>query len=135
MTRNAMRRSPASFQALRSDAPKSRAPVWQGLAAFFVLLGVGVWYVHLRSETETLNKEIQRKRRALSVKTKQVENLRTKLESKKDGAYILFEVERRGLGLHPPYPGQVRRVTLEAEPARESEEGLVAQNWQWVHRR
>jgi len=79
----------------------------------FLFMVAGITFVWLRSATDRLNRSLQEKRQSYSVGTKQMENLRMELESYKNPHYITDKVTRMNLGLRPPFPGQVRRISME----------------------
>jgi len=85
---------------------------WRGLFVLGIIVVMALSYVWLRSSTEKTSKELQVQRREFAYKAKELENLRVKLEEYKNGNYIERAVEKYGLGLHRPFPGQVRRLTL-----------------------
>jgi hypothetical protein len=71
-------------------------------------------------------------RREFSVRVKEVQNLQVEYEMYRSGQYVLSAVSRLGLELHPPLPGQVRRVSLPAQlgsgQAQSAEGSLVVRN-------
>ena len=95
-----------------------------------IVLGAGISCVWLRSRTQAVNKEIQKDRRTLGLKKKQLRNRSVELERFKSGEYIFSQVERLRLNIEPPDPGQVRRVTVRQRDDRAAgkEEPLVAGN-------
>ena len=93
-------------------APRSHSLVWTGLTAAVALALVAMTYVYLRSVTEKMNRELQHKRQECQVKNKEIENQRMDIESLRSGRHILAAVQRMGMELRAPLPGQVRRILL-----------------------
>jgi hypothetical protein len=97
----------------------------RGLWPLAVLVGIALAallaYVGLRSATEVQQRQLSQLRKEYGISSKEAENLGIELESYKSGSYVLSAVNRLGLGLRPPYPGQVRRVSLIPTPAPEKE--------------
>ena len=85
-------------------------------------------FVWLRSGTEHWKKALSERQREYEVTLKKRDNLRAELETFRSGKYILSAVHHWNLDLHPPYPGQVRRVSLNRESQQEDgplDESLV----------
>ena len=101
---------------------------WHCVALFAVILAGALSYVWLRSEQERLGRDIQGQRSKFAVRTKELVNLRMEMEGYKSGKYILTAVDRLGLELRAPLPGQVRRVKVErmSPPPKWLSVGLVA---------
>ena len=71
-------------------------------------------FVWTQSALNNTSNRLQNLRREFALKAKEAENLRTDLEAFKGGRYILTAVDRLRLGLRPPLPGQVYRVSMDA---------------------
>lgn len=101
--------------------------IWKVVPMLGCFLALGVYYVWLISANAQLDRDLRRLQKAYSDGCKQLENVRMEMESYKSGHYILTQVQNMNLNLHPPYPGQVRRVSLEGRQNRAdySEDGLV----------
>jgi len=87
---------------------------------FVLLIGMvaGISYIWLQHATDRLNRVLQVKRHDYSVGTKEMENQRMELESYKNPHYITSKVVKMQMGLRPPLPGQVRRLSLEGNARR-----------------
>jgi len=101
--------------------------MWKVGLMLLCFLMLGVYYVWVISTNARLDRDLRRLQKAYSDGCKQLENVRMEMESYKSGHYILTQVQNLNLNLHPPYPGQVRRVSLEGRQNRAdySEDGLV----------
>jgi len=116
---------------LRPVQLKAKDPLhpWTWRIGLFLagLLVLGINYVYLISATERMQREHRRLLRAYDEGSKALENVRLELESYKSPNYIETQVKLMNLGLHPPYPGQVRRLSLKGRTMRAdfSEDGLV----------
>lgn len=97
------------------------------LVAVVVALAASLAYVWLRSGTETWERRAAERRQEYEVKVKKRHNLKVELETYRGGRYILSAVHHWNLDLHPPYPGQVRRVAVDEKSTAEDtwEESLV----------
>ncbi|MCF7855098.1 MAG: hypothetical protein K9N51_09895 [Candidatus Pacebacteria bacterium] len=102
------------YEMLESNmAQVSRAGVvWRLLVVIIPALAVALAFVWLQSTTEKLEQRLATLRREHELREKQVGNLRIELETYKSGRYIVSAVRRFDLELRPPYPGQVRRVSM-----------------------
>ena len=100
---------------------------WRIGVFLFCLLALGIYYVHLISATERMQREHRRLLREYDEGSKALENVRLELASYKSPNYIETQVKLMNLGLHPPYPGQVRRLSLKGRTMRAdfSEDGLL----------
>lgn len=88
---------------------------WQFLTLAAVILLSVLAYVWLTSQTENIEQRVTSMRRKAAVRASEVENLSVKAERFRGGKYIAAAVHRFDLQLHPPYTGQVRRLTLDGE--------------------
>lgn len=106
---------------------RSNPVMWKIGLLLAVVLVAGVFYVWLISSNERLDRQLHNRQKQLADGMKQLENVRMELESYKSGHYIITQVQNLNLNLHPPYPGQVRRVSLEGRQNRAdySEDGLL----------
>jgi len=110
------------------------AGLWPTIGLVTLVLLAALAFVGLRSATERQSRRLVELRLEREVRAKERENLRVELETYKSGSYILAAVNRLGLKLRPPLPGQVRRVSLSAAPAPQSlaaaarEQPFLAQN-------
>ena len=98
-------------------------------ALFLFVLAAALTYVWLRSEEDRLGRESQELRHDLDERNKELVNLRVEMEGYRSGRHILTAVDRMGLKLRPPTPGQVRRIpssSTEAAPKWLAVEGAVA---------
>lgn len=100
---------------------------WRFGLVLSILLGLGFHYVYLVSGTERMQREHRRLLRAYDEGSKALDNVKLELESFKSPNYIETQVKAMNLGLHPPYPGQVRRLSLKGRTMRAdfSEDGLI----------
>lgn len=114
---------PVQVKAKESPHPYA----WRIGVVLFFLLGLGIYYVHLISATERMQREHRRLLHEYDEGSKALENVKLELESFKSPNYIETQVKVMNLGLHPPYPGQVRRLSLKGRTMRSdfSEDGLV----------
>ena len=111
------------------QAPTPRNPMaWRAGVVLSCFLAIGLSYVYLTSKTEGVERELRKKQKHYSDECKVLDNVRMELESYQSGKYIQDQVQARNLGLHQPFPGQVRRVSLDMRVNRAefSEEGLIS---------
>lgn len=108
--------------------PVAARPPFRAFVIVAVLAVVAVGFVWLRSGAQNTSKELQAQQRKLALQSQELENLQVQLEAYTSGSYILRK--SRKLGLHPPLPGQVRRVRVrsvrEGRPGDEEGESLMA---------
>ena len=98
---------------VRVDQENAPHPVlWRVLLLLGIALGIGLYYVGQTKRRDDLQRNYTALEREISGNTKEIDNIRMQLESFKNGRYIMAKVEEKKLGLRPPLPGQVRRVTL-----------------------
>lgn len=81
-------------------------------ALLLLVLGTALTFVWFRSDEVKRRRTVQHLRREYAARTKELENLRMKVETYRSGKHILNAVERLQLGLRPPLPGQVRRIPV-----------------------
>jgi hypothetical protein len=109
-------------------APNRASPLaWRFGFMLLCFLLIGLYNVALVSRTEGLERELRKQQKRFSDGCKALENVRMDLESYRSGAYIMAQVQAMNLGLHHPFPGQVRRVSLDmrANRAEFTEDGLI----------
>lgn len=121
-----------TYEAVRrtaEEAKPTRVP-WRVIVLLALVAAIGLTFVWLRSGIQQVSRELQIQQRKMVLRTEELDNLRIQVEAYRSGDYILAEC--RKLGLHPPLPGQVRRMpaedrvtpTADAEPpALASSEG------------
>ena len=98
---------------VRVDQGNAPHPVlWRVLLLLGIALGIGLYYVAQTKRRDDLQRSYTALEREISGNAKEIDNIRMQLESFKNGRYIMAKVEEKKLGLRPPLPGQVRRVTL-----------------------
>ena len=86
--------------------------LWRVLLLLGLALGIGLYYVAQTKRRDDLQRNYTKLEQEISDNVKEIDNIRMQLESFKNGRYIMGKVEEKKLGLRPPLPGQVRRVTL-----------------------
>lgn len=114
----------------RSKPVARRNAVLPWRMLFLVAVGgaMGLAFVWLQSGLQTVSSKLQAQQRQMVMHQEELENLRMQLETYTSGEYILRE--SRKLGLHPPMPGQVRRVNIHIPgvpaPASQTDDSLLA---------
>lgn len=100
---------------------------WRAAVLLGLLLGAGITYVALISTTDRLQRSHRKLLKAYDEGNKALENSRLELETFSSPEYIERQVKAMNLGLHKPYTGQVRRMSLKGDRDRAefSEEGLL----------
>ncbi|OPZ31213.1 MAG: hypothetical protein BWZ02_00352 [Lentisphaerae bacterium ADurb.BinA184] len=125
---------PYRYEALEVDASREAAfSAWRWFVLVFCGLIAVLAFVRLRSSNEELRLRVETLRRDYDVRAKELENLELEYESYTGGRYVFGAVARMNLGLRPPEPGQVRRVSVGALPSPApghsgEASGLVARN-------
>ncbi len=92
-----------------SDVQPRRIP-WRAFVILALAASIALAFAWLRSGLQEVSRELQIQQRKLVLRGEELDNLRVQAESFRSGDYILAEC--RELGLHPPLPGQVRRINL-----------------------
>lgn len=102
---------------------KSRMGVTGGAAVLTILLalGLGLAYIRLNSEQVKLKRQVTDMRRDFGLHTKEIENLGLEVEMYRNGTRIFAQIQRLGLKLQMPEPGQVIRMGGGAAPSRGSQ--------------
>ena len=89
------------------------------LKAFLLCLligGSGVGYVWQKDQISQLGQQITRRERQVAVLADQSEKLRRQLGTMRSPGYLQRRIQELGLGLVPPQPAQVLRLS---EPVRD----------------
>jgi hypothetical protein len=103
------------YETVEFEAPEAmRGMAWKSITLVAIVLVAALAFVWLRSSTERMQRSLAGLRHEHQLRLKELENLRIELETYKSGRYVLSAVNRLGLNLRPPYPGQVRRVAVTA---------------------
>lgn len=92
-----------------SDVQPSRIP-WRAFVILALTASIALSFAWLRSGLLDVSRELQIQQRKLVLRGEELDNLHVQAESFRSGDYIL--AQSRVLGLHPPLPGQVRRISL-----------------------
>ena len=108
---------PYRYEALEVDA-SNETPfnAWRWFVLVFMVLVVLLLFVRLRSSNDALRQRVNSLRRDHDVRSKELENLELEYESYTSGRYVLTAARDMNLGLRPPEPGQVRRVSVAPAP-------------------
>lgn len=109
-----------------TDVQPRRIP-WRAFVILALTATMALAFAWLRSGLQEVSRELQIQQRKLVLRGEELDNLRVQAESFRGGDYILAEC--RKLGLHPPLPGQVRRINLDnptAPRSNSTEETLFA---------
>jgi len=116
----------------------SPAAVIYPLLAAALVVGALLGYIRLRSNTQRIAQIMATRRMEMAKNSKEIVNLRVLYEQYTSGDHILGAVRRYRMGLHPPFPGQVRRMSwpLVAENNKKSRslhpddsDPMFARNW------
>lgn len=124
---DAQRPQSAYGMARRASEAKPRRIPWRAFVLLALVASIGLAFAWQRSGLQEVSRELQVQQRKLVLRGEELDNLRVQAESFRSGDYIL--AKSRELGLHPPLPGQVRRINLKepTTPRSDSaEEALFA---------
>ncbi|MFW5803277.1 MAG: hypothetical protein ACOCWJ_05105 [Verrucomicrobiota bacterium] len=113
--------------ARRNSEVQPRRIPWRAFVLLVLTACIALAFAWLRSGLQEVSRELQIQQRKLVLRGEELDNLLVQAESFRSGDYILAEC--RELGLHPPLPGQVRRINLKEPSAptlNGAEEALFA---------
>lgn len=117
----------------RALAPSRIGGLWFPVTVLLLVACGAIAYVWFQSTTDSLHRELTELRGANQVLGKEIDNLALDLETYKSARHISRSVQEFDLALRPPYPGQVRRLSLARhvpETPSETADTLLARRWQ-----
>jgi hypothetical protein len=111
------RNHPRALQVKTSKGPHPLA-VRFGILLLMVLAG-GICHVWVTDSIEKRERELRNRQNLFADNSREIENIKLDLESRRTSEYIFAEIEKRRLGLRPAEAGQRRIVRRRPLPRLE----------------
>lgn len=109
--RNPIRR-PQSVPTAGSSPMSKLKPAFFFICMIIMVAGVCELHIYFKSRISALAQEIDATKRNISHTKLELKNLRNKIEERNRWSYIRYQINRFGIKLKRPEPGQMHNVSL-----------------------